>query len=263
MDTVRLVYFSPTGTSKAVARAIGAGFGAQNVRETDLTRPEVREAELVAAPGELLVVAVPVYAGRVPALLRGCLANVRANGAPCVCVVVYGNRDFEDALLELRDLLASGGARVVASAAFIGEHSFSTTNIPIAVARPDEDDLRLAEGFGAALRELLGDAASPADLPEHTPPGNRPYKEPVPREAGVFIEVGEECIRCGECEELCPVSAIDLEHGVERDKDRCIRCCACIKGCPQGARSMVGPIVDVARWLNANCSGRREPQTWL
>lgn len=53
--------------------------------------------------GELCVIAVPVYGGRVAATALQRLQRLKGNGSPAILVVVYGNRDYEDALLELRD----------------------------------------------------------------------------------------------------------------------------------------------------------------
>ena len=51
--------------------------------------------------------------------------RLQAHNTPAVCVVVYGNRAYDDALLELKDILTERGCRPIAGAAFIGEHSFS------------------------------------------------------------------------------------------------------------------------------------------
>lgn len=62
--------------------------------------------------------------------------------------MVYGNRDYEDALLELRDTVASLGFTPLSAGAFIGEHSYSTAEMPVAAGRPDATDLQTARTFG-------------------------------------------------------------------------------------------------------------------
>ena len=126
IESVKLVYFSPTGTTKAVVRAIAHGISHENVEELDITRPAARIQPLQTSEKELLIVGVPVYMGRVPALLTDWLHAIRAHNTPAVCVVVYGNRTHEDALLELKDILAKDGCVPVAGGAWIGEHSFSS-----------------------------------------------------------------------------------------------------------------------------------------
>ena len=83
------------------------------------------------------------------------MRRVKGDGTPAVLVVVYGNREFEDALIELRDLMVEQGFRPVAGAAFIGEHSFSNDATPIALGRPDAEDLVKARAFGEEVRTTL------------------------------------------------------------------------------------------------------------
>lgn len=260
METVRLVYFSPTGTSRSIVQAIARGMGQDNPLETDITMPEARKQSLRARAGETLIVAAPVYGGRLPALVEDWLRGMRADGALVVCVVVYGNRAFEDALLEMKDIVKQCGGAPVAGAAFIGEHSFSSADAPIAVSRPDADDLSAAETFGRRVRETLDAIASSDVAPELQVPGDFPYKERKDWRPKDFIAVSDACVQCGICVEACPVEAIDAET-YDVNYEKCIRCCACIKICPERARGMnQGPVKDIAMWLNENCAKRKEPE---
>lgn len=105
MESAKLVYFSPTGTTKAVVKGIAHGINQGTVELIDITRPDARKQPLQISEDELLVVGVPVYMGRVPALLNEWLNTIQAHNTPTVCVVVYGNRAYEDALLELKKIL--------------------------------------------------------------------------------------------------------------------------------------------------------------
>ncbi len=107
-----------------------------SVERFDFTRPEAREAEQRFGPGELAVIGTPVYAGRVPnVLLKYLTGKLRGSGALAIPVVLFGNRNFDDGLIELRNILEQDGLRAVAGAAFVGEHSFSRT---LAAGRPDK-----------------------------------------------------------------------------------------------------------------------------
>ena len=95
--TIHTLFFSPTHSSREIARTLADGLavslgGEQKIR--DLTFPPEREESLDCAPGDVLVFAFPVYAGRVPQLLEAPLARVRGNGATAVVAAVYGNRDL-------------------------------------------------------------------------------------------------------------------------------------------------------------------------
>ena len=105
IESVKLVYFSPTGTTKAAVREIARGINSSTVEELDITRPDARKQPLQTSEQDLLIVGVPVYMGRVPALVTEWLQAIQAHNTPAVCVVVYGNRAYEDALLELNDIL--------------------------------------------------------------------------------------------------------------------------------------------------------------
>lgn len=272
IESVRLVYFSPTGTTQAVVRAIARGIKDGNVEELDITRPGARIQPLQSSDHELLIVGVPVYMGRVPALVTEWLNGMKAHNTPAVCVVVYGNRAYEDALLELSDILAKGRCIPIAGAAFIGEHSFSTCDTPTAVGRPDTGDREYAEVFGKKTWEKLQSSSSVDRIPGVQVPGSHPYRqEPChPYRKGSafwnvdFIEVSDACIQCGICGEVCPVGAIDPGNSSVIDTEHCITCCACIRHCPEHARSIKpGLVRDASVQLHTLYRDRREPECFL
>lgn len=264
IESLRLVCFSPTGTTKAVLQGIARGTGCGAVELADVTTPEARREPLRTAEDELIVVGVPVYMGRVPALLTGWLGAIEARKTPAVAVVVYGNRVYDDALLELNDFLAKGGCRPIAGAAFIGEHSFSTPGTPTAEGRPDARDLAHAEAFGWAIREKLRSVSSVDEIQEAALPGCRPYRGDTALWTVDFIAVGDGCTRCGACAAWCPVGAIDPDDPAAVDTERCVTCCACIKRCPEHARTMLpGPVMDASIRLNSLYGERKEPEFFL
>jgi len=256
----KLVYFSPTGTTKAVVLGITRGINQRPIELIDITQPDSRIQPLQASVKELLIIAVPVYMGRVPALLNDWLRAIQADNTPTVCVVVYGNRAFENALLELKDILTKCGCKPIAAAAFIGEHSFSSSDLPTAEGRPDASDLHHAELFGCKINEKLQSVSSVNHISELNLPGNYPYGGVTKLWDVDFIAVSDTCTQCGICAEECPVGAIDSENSYMIDKKKCITCCACIKNCPQKARTMkTGPVKDAAIRLNKLYKERKEP----
>ena len=157
------MYWSATGTTKTVVTAV-AGKMADRLglplEEYDFTLPAARQGAPEFGPADVVVFGTPTYAGRVPNVLLKYLTTVKGNGAAAVPVVTFGNRAFDDSLIELRDILADNGFRPFAAAAFACEHSFSTT---LAAGRPDADDLALAAQFAeqAAARVPALDADTP------------------------------------------------------------------------------------------------------
>ncbi len=258
---VTLLYFSPTGTTRKVLEAIAEGLDLGPVTGIDLAAPGTGTEN----PGDLTVIGVPVYTGRValPAVLK--LQRIRAKGTPAVIVVVYGNREYEDALLELRNIAQEAGFTPIAGAAFIGEHSFSTKDNPIAEGRPDIGDLDQAWAFGTMVKKKMDEAGpfmAPALLEV---PGNFPYRDRGPS-FRTSPETGEsDCLNCGACVEVCPVTAIRLDGKTwVTDRDKCVLCCACVKHCPYGARALNDPrLIELAQRLGVMCRQRKEPEFYL
>ena len=107
IQTLKLAYFSPTGTTRSIVQAVARGINQNSAEQIDVTKPNMRKKQLQTSKNDLLVVAVPVYIGRVPALLGEWLHAIKADKTPAVCIVVYGNRAYDDALLELKDIFKS------------------------------------------------------------------------------------------------------------------------------------------------------------
>ena len=180
INNVHVAYFSATYTTRTVVREIAARMGG-NIVEHDITGPGGNVGPVALGEGDVMVAGVPVYAGRVPQAAAERLRRFSGNGVPAIAACVYGNRDYDDALLELADLLASGGFKVVGAGAFIGRHSIFTN---VAAGRPDEADLaaaaRLGEGCArepaprGGCREVqpLRHVRSP--LPRRSHPPGRP-----------------------------------------------------------------------------------------
>ena len=264
IQSIKQVYFSPTGTTKTVVQEIARGITSGNGELLDITRPDARKHPLQVSEQELLIIGVPVYMGRVPALLIPWLQTIEAHHTPTVCVVVYGNRVYEDALIELQDIVRSRGCIPIAGAAYIGEHSFSTDETPTAKDRPDERDLHHAALFGRKIQEKLATIPSADEIPEVHIPGCHPYRGDSRLWTVDFIAVSDECIQCGICAEKCPVGAIDPENSASIDTEKCITCCACIKSCPQHARTMKpGLVMDASLRLHTLYPERKEPEFYL
>ena len=264
IKSIKLVCFSPTGTTKKVIQGIARGINHEDLEMIDITKLDTRKSLLHTGEDELLMVAVPVYMGRVPAVLSEWLHSIKAHGTPTVCLVVYGNRAYENALLELKDVLIQCGCHPIAGAAFIGEHSFSSAELPSSVGRPDTSDINHAELFGRRINETLQSVSTVDQIPDINIPGNYPYGGITELWHIDFIAVDSECIQCGFCAEGCPVGAIDSEKSNLIDKDKCTLCCACIKRCPRNARTMKpGLMKDAAIRSHERFKERKEPEFFL
>lgn len=260
---VKLVYFSPTGTSRKVLEGIAKGIGLKEVEHIDLTTPDGAEKAIPPFSDELVILGAPVYGGRLPVEAIKRLKRLKASQTAAVVVVLYGNREFEDALLELKNLSIELGFVPVAGGAFIGEHSFATEDRPIAAGRPDSRDVQKAMEFGARITEKVAALESLEAQADVEIPGRFPY-EGGAREMTCFPATDKDaCTLCGDCAEACPTAAIKVDDEVTTEPELCIRCSACIKTCPTGARYWEDEMMKkIADWLYENCSARKEPQVF-
>ena len=271
ISKVWAVYFSPTGgTEKAVrtvAEETAAGLGVP-LEAYDFTLPQNREDELAFAEGDFVVFGTPVIAGRVPNVLLPYLKEkVKGGGALAAPVVSFGNRNFDDALIELRNILEDDGFRTAAGGAFISEHSFSRT---LGAGRPDAADLEKMRAFGRGIAEKLQSGwtyTEPVTVRGETP--IRPYFTPRDRHnAAIDIrkvkpKTSDACCGCGLCAEVCPMGSISRENPAEFT-GICIKCCACVKKCPTGAKFYDDPgYVYHKEELEELYERRAEPETFL
>ncbi|WP_461209575.1 4Fe-4S binding protein [Desulfocurvus sp. DL9XJH121] len=263
---VQGVFFSPTGGTRRVVTAVAAGAGVGLSEEWDLTLPDAPEPDFSDQEETLVVIGVPVYSGRVPATAVERLQKIKGGGIPAVLVVSYGNRHYDDALLELRELATEAGFKPVAAGAFIAEHSFSSDAMPVAAGRPDSPDLGAAMRLGGDVLVKLEELHSAKSIKKLKVPGKKPYREGTgqfdpPICPSVDMEL---CELCGGCAEVCPTGAITVDEEPKTDAAACIMCMACVRACPTGARVMDAPaIAAINKKLFDNCSERREPETFL
>lgn len=269
---IKTFYFSATGTTRKIVTGIGDNLAKQSnntiTNNIDFTLPGARKEPVSFTKQDLVMVGIPVYAGRVPNVLLKYLNGINGNGALAVAVVVYGNRHYGDALIELRDILESRGFRVLAAGAFIGEHSFSRI---LGKSRPDAQDMSCVAEFAQEIYQKL---TVSQNVPETVSvPGKQPYQpyyRPKDKDGNpasihkVIPKTSGDCIHCGLCASLCPMGSIDTEDE-SRITGICIKCCACIKNCPVEAK-----YFDDANYLwhkqeleDAFTSPRREPEFFL
>jgi ferredoxin len=255
-----LIYFSPTGTTKKILENIVLG---EDIKYTDLTVSDFN-SEGRKNESDLVYIGGPVYAGRLPEVMVSRLRQIKGNGSSAVLIVMYGNREYDDALLELRDIAVEIGFKPVAAAAFIGEHSFSTKELPIAHERPDSKDLIKAEEFKNMLNEKIKESKNINEEKGLNISGNFPYKE-IKSSTGISPDIDDKkCIMCGKCTSVCPTGAIDLENKIKANCDLCIKCNACIKICPTKAIDWKSEAINNLKIkLNENCKNRKEPEFFL
>lgn len=247
------IVFSPTGGTMKTADMVAQTL-ADAVTLVDLSDSKKDFRSVALNKNDVAVIAVPSYGGRVPTTAVARLAKLRGNGARAVVMAVYGNRAYEDTLLELQDTAAEAGFAVIAAIAAVAEHSIAHQ---FATGRPDAQDQQQLKTFAQSIKEKL--ASGELSMP-HVP-GNRPYKT---SSVSMVPKATKACVSCGLCAQKCPVQAIDRLHPQNVDKKACISCMRCVAICPHYARRL-HPIMQAVAGLALKkaCAQRKEAELFI
>lgn len=250
------VSFSPTGSTakvvlaaaeeaaRSLSRGGEEGMGSTaSIGQVELSRPDMREAPMQFEEEDLVFLAVPTYAGRVPNKLMPFIRDkIDGGGAFAVPMVTFGGRSFDDALAELSDLMEANRFRLLGGGAFVCQHAFAR----VAAGRPDAGDLEKAAvlGLGAAANLQAGRLLSAADFPGSHPAGSYYVPKGTDGQPAMFLKAKPQlrtdlCTACGRCAEVCPMGSIDRE--TLQAVGICIKCQACIQKCLERARYLDDP----------------------
>lgn len=248
------ITFSPTGGTKKVADFLATELN-REIRCIDLSNSNEDFHQFSLTNEDTAIIAVPSYSGRVPSTAAERIAKIQGNGAKAIIVCVYGNRAYEDTLVELQDIVQQVGFTVISAIAAIAEHSIAHQ---YATNRPDKDDYKYLKVFA----EQIGDKLKKNDFSTPAIPGNRPYRKIA--NAGIVPKVTKSCTQCGLCASKCPVGAIDKNNPAKVNKKVCISCMRCVTLCPHHARKVNGLFLTIVNMmLKKSCSIRKECELYL
>ncbi|MCI8993793.1 MAG: 4Fe-4S binding protein [Eubacterium sp.] len=250
------IVFSPAGGTQRVADAVTEVWG-NDIDRVDLSDAGTDFSKTVFEEEDVVLAAVPSYGGRVPELAVKRLEQIHGCRARCVIVCVYGNRAYEDTLVELQDIAEKCGFRVMAAIAAVAEHSIMHQ---YAAGRPDAQDIMELQDFSKKILEKLKNNNAVSDT--FAIPGNRPYKKAGG--AGLVPKAGKQCVGCGLCAKDCPAQAISKDRITTADAEKCISCMRCVVRCPESARKVSSALVSVAALaIKKACSVKKRNELFL
>lgn len=226
IESCNIVYFSPTNTTKNVVKMIANNLS-EHIKEYDITS---NVYNLSFGKDDFVIIGIPVYSGRVPELAKKKILSMRGNRTPIALVATFGNRHYDDSLLELKTLAQANGFLVIAAAAFVTEHSVVQK---FGTGRPNTEDIKAIQKF----TELLASKLKTWDISSHIDlnvKGNLNYRkyQSIP----IKPHTTSSCVKCGVCAKMCPANAIPPNSPQKTDKSKCVTCMRCIRSCPNNAR---------------------------
>lgn len=248
------ITFSPTGGTQRAADCLAEAVGQSTL--IDLMTPAGAFSIPVLTADDLCIVSVPSFAGRIPPTATERIRRFKGNGAKAVAVVAYGNRAYDDTLLELKNVLEELDFQVIAAIGAVAEHSILHQ---FAAGRPDAEDLAELTVFGGKIKNLLSAGSFSKSL---TVPGNEEYR-PLPA-GGAKPSIREGCTGCGTCAAQCPVGAIPKDAPATTDAAACISCMRCISVCPTHARHLDEALLaGLTQRIGPALSGRKPNELFL
>lgn len=249
------IIFSPTGGTKKAAEAITSEWSG-SVETIDLCDPFVDFTKFSFNKNDVTLIALPSYGGRVPALAAQRLSQIKGNSADCVLLCVYGNRAYEDTLVEMEDIAKTCGFNIIAAVSAIAEHSIMHQ---YATGRPDKQDIQKLRTYAKTILDKIKSETSNAPI---NIPGNRPYKKAGG--AGLVPKASKDCVGCGVCAKNCPAQAINRKNLKIADSKKCISCMRCVSRCPHSARKVNDTLVSIAAVaIKKACSIRKDCELFI
>ena len=202
-----VIYFSCTQRSATVARDLSNRLGYDLIELTPLTEREILETRYESA-----VIVFPVHCQSYPSPMKAFLSAFNADRI--ALVATYGSAHAGNALYEAARLLKQ---KPVAAAYVPCNHSYLYGNAEVA---------KLPEQF---IQKIF--SPDTVDIPKRKKSLFAAFLPALRSRAIIKIKRNASCDKCGKCNGVCPVKAMDCG----KTNTRCIRCLKCVSCCEKRA----------------------------
>ena len=265
---IRLIYFSQTGNTRKVAKAMAAVFNEKNHSVNTISYKKMSNDDFTEP--DMIGVGAPCFESQAPSLVRESLWDLpNLNGKKAFVFSTSGGAPGK-VLYDLANPLMKKGAEVVGGFLCRGTCFYP---VPCLVGRfpdrPNEKDLAEAKKFAEKLLDHLSSGVSGSIT------NSRP--DALKHGLGFYQIVGaimndslvrflmpkpkadeDKCTECNWCVEECPTNSMKLEPKPVIAKT-CFRCYRCLTGCPEDALSVTWGISNFMVWSLYNQTFER----WL
>lgn len=259
IKTSNAVFFSPNENTMRLLRAAGRA-APQRIKNFNFTIHKDRDMSADFGPEDFVILGSPTFYGRLPKVALDRFKNFKGDKTPALLVITYGNRAYEDALIELYDIAKQQGFVPVAAMVVIGKHSIIRE---FAKGKPSFEDRDEAEDFVYDVIDKIEGAEDIAEIELKDIPGKRPYREYGQGPVKPVVN-NDKCIKCAHCAANCPVGAIPMDQPNTTDWDLCISCMRCLAVCPHDARYIEdGPRQAFKESVEEACSIEKENEFYI
>ena len=227
-----ILYFSGTGNSLAVARAI-----AEHVGDKVLPLREAVQTDLLQE--KRIGFVYPVYNFNAPAIVPKIVAQLTLPKDAYYFIVCPCGAQTGDAIWQVERVLKQKGLTL---------HYCHKIRVPdnsaIGFGRNPNDQLWKFERFAPRLEQIKADIAACTSRHHFGSRGmagviaRRPVFSRMVLEALRPKANADKCIGCGICAKVCPVSNIEMVDKCAINGDRCEFCLACIHFSPHQAMEL-------------------------
>ena len=232
---VGIYFFSGTGVTGQIATRLDAMINHLGIACTyrDITAAKMREEEL--EDFSFYIFGFPVYASVIPSVTREWITTLDGKGKHCAMFFTYGGVTIGIAHYHTKELLKKQGFKVVASAEFLGRHTFNRAEgFEFLPDRPNEEDFTVADEYSKKLTDMIYTKEFieiNIDKPEKYDGIVDRLKTRKKGPARIVpIRDVEDCRMCAYCEDFCATNAFNYVAG-KADPMLCISCLHCATVC--------------------------------